>query len=102
MSCSLTAPHPAAGLALDLPGDCERAAQEVDVADLERGGLAEPQPGEGGSWPGARVVGAVLVPRRPDAAPGPGHLGTLHGRLPGAGVGAVWRDPPHEPRTAPP
>ena len=37
--------QPAIG-ALDLPGDRQSAAQEVDVADPERGGLAEPQPGE--------------------------------------------------------
>jgi hypothetical protein len=28
-------------------------------------------------WPSADVVGAVPVPRRPSAAPGPGHLGTF-------------------------
>jgi hypothetical protein len=32
--------------ALHLPGDGQRAAQEVDVTHAERGGLAEPQPGE--------------------------------------------------------
>jgi hypothetical protein len=32
---------------LDLAAHVHAAAQEVDVADLQGGGLAEPQPGEG-------------------------------------------------------
>jgi multidrug efflux pump subunit AcrA (membrane-fusion protein) len=48
-----------------------------------------------GAWPGAGVLEAVLMPRRPDAAPGPGHLGALHGRLPAPGCRSLWYDPPH-------
>ena len=39
--------HTAAGSALDLTADDEPAAEEIDVVDLHRGGLAEPEPGEG-------------------------------------------------------
>jgi hypothetical protein len=38
----------AAACALHLPPDAEAAVQEVDVADLDGSGLAEPQPREGG------------------------------------------------------
>jgi hypothetical protein len=37
----------AAGSALHLPADREPAAEEVDVVDLHRGGLAEAEPREG-------------------------------------------------------
>jgi hypothetical protein len=39
-----------------------------------------------GPWTGAGVLAAVPLRERPDAASRPGHLGTLHGRLPRAGV----------------
>jgi len=39
-----------------------------------------------GAWPDAGVVGAVLVPRRPDAAPDRAIWGHVTVRLPGAGV----------------
>jgi hypothetical protein len=39
-----------------------------------------------GTWTGAGVLAAVPLRERPDAASRPGHLGTLHGRLPRAGV----------------
>src|SRR5205823_6295793 len=45
-----------------------------------------------GIWARAGVLETVPLRGRPDAASGPGHLGTLHGRLPGIGVpvGVVW------------
>jgi len=39
-----------------------------------------------GTWAGAGVLAAVPLRERPEAASRPGHLGTLHGRLPRAGV----------------
>jgi hypothetical protein len=55
------------------------------------------RPGTSRGLAGAGGVATAPVPGCPGVAPGPRHLGTLHGYLPEPGCRWAWCDPPHQP-----